>query len=203
MYLIQRQHRGFEQVERFIDREYAVLLGIMRKILTLEVLHDDICRTVFFKVIPQGNDVSLADELGKGLGLFQKAVFAYLKGVAFHLRSREHGKGHTPVGGAAGVILLDGDLAVKLQIIADIRDAEAACAEHLADKISAVEDSIDRQLVQRVLGIHIAAADRALPVHRRSLRHTAWAKENFFHAALLRMVFYIQYIIPCCANRGQ
>ena len=63
MYLIQRQHRGFEQVERFIHPEYAVLLGIVRKILAFEVLHDDIRRTVFLKVIPQGNDVSLADEL--------------------------------------------------------------------------------------------------------------------------------------------
>lgn len=63
MYLIEREHRRFEQVQRFIKLKFSMRLGIVRKVLALEVLHDDVRRPVLLEIVAQGDNVSLSDEL--------------------------------------------------------------------------------------------------------------------------------------------
>ena len=181
MHLIQREHRRFQQCKRFVHLKYAVLLGVVGKILAFEVLHDDIRRTVFLEIVPQSDDISVLDELRESFGFGQETAFAEVKGIVLHGVRREHSQGHTAVGSAAGVILLYRDLAVKPEVIADVCNAEAARAEHLADKVPAVEDAVHRQLMRRVFYIQFAAAEWALPVCRRELCHAAWAEEQLFH----------------------
>ena len=53
---------------------------------------------------------------------------------------------------------------------------------------------IHRQLVRGVFHIHVAAADGAFAIHRRSLRHAARAKKYLFHAFYLRTVFVLVFI---------
>ena len=203
VHLVQRQHHGLQQVERLAELEPPALPRVVGQILPLEVLHDDICRPVLLKVVPERDDVPVPDELGESLGLFKKAALAELERVALYFRRRDHRQRDAAVGGAARVVFLDCDPAVKLQVIADICNAKAARAEHFSDDVSPVQDAVHRQLVLRVLYIYVVPADGALPVHRRGFRHTARAKEHFFYAGLLRMVFYICYIIPCHIGGGQ
>ena len=92
MYFVERQHRRLQQIERFIDREHPMLLGIVRKVLALEVLHDDIRRAVLLEIVAQGDDVALADKLGESPGFLKETGLAYLKGIALYLRRREYGQ---------------------------------------------------------------------------------------------------------------
>ena len=83
---------GFAGFGGLVKLKDAVLLGIVRKVLALEVLHDDIRRAVLLEIVAQGDDVALADKLGESPGFLKETGLAYLKGIALYLRRREYGQ---------------------------------------------------------------------------------------------------------------
>ena len=103
MYLVQCEHRGFKQVECLIKSQGTVLLGVMRKVLALEVFHDDIRRAVFLKIVPEGDNIAVLDELGKSLGLFQETSLAYFEDAVLFIHRRKHCQSRAAVGDAAGI----------------------------------------------------------------------------------------------------
>ena len=122
--------------------ENAVLTQKYRQIDAVEVFHDDIRRTVFFKILSDVDDTRNIGQLGDLSGFLQKVLQTLFE------------EGDLLIGGSryqltdvvvavdipVGKVFLDRDASVQRQIPADIGDAEATLTDTVADEYLFVED---------------------------------------------------------------
>ena len=71
---LERMGNGQHQAEDLLRVERAVLFYVRSQILSLEILHDDVRRTIRLKVFPDTDDTGFTEELGDLTRLFQKVI---------------------------------------------------------------------------------------------------------------------------------
>ena len=133
---------GKHQLKDRLRLKNTVLAQICGQVDAVKVFHDDIRRTVFFKVFSDVDNTRNIGQLRDLSGFLQKVLQAFFE------------EGNLIVGGcryqltdvvvavdiAVGKVFLDGDASVQRQISADIGDAEAAFSDTVADQYLFVED---------------------------------------------------------------
>ena len=136
------EHRR-EPFDSLLGGKIAVFLEIFEECFAVDILHDDIGGAVHFKVIACVDDMRLAVELCECARLGEKALHAFLEGC-FHGAVGQGDLIGIVFGTADGIgsrkELFDCDPDIELLIFSGVGDAEAACAEDIADEVAVTED---------------------------------------------------------------
>ena len=111
---------------------------IMGKVGALQIFHGVIRRVVLIEKFIDADDIGVPVEAGDHLRFFVKLPRAALKFLSLFAGDRgDTGTAGDSARQCRGIIFLDGDSAVERQVVSEIRDAEAAHAEDLADDVFA------------------------------------------------------------------
>ena len=193
VHLFQIADNRLQQIQAALFRERPVPHQAGPQGLALGVVHGDVGRLVFKEHAPNAHHMAQIAQLHRLAGFLHEALPPGLETLGVFARApvdlaalvcRAHG-------GSLGVILLDTDLELQVQVPADVADAEAALAQHPADHIVPGKHRPAGQRVVRlaahVPGIVIAAM-AAAAAGRRQLAHTAVAAVKY-HSDLLQYCF--------------
>ena len=187
VHLVKRVHDRQHELKDCLRLHPAVLFEICRQRIALQIFHDDVGGVVLGKVIAYIDDAVFLREFGDILRLSEELFLAVLEVLALVLVIQRDviAQRIVAVGVAVGIELLDGDLQLKVQIEADIRDAEAAFADGVAHQIFVVEDGALTQVMRHHLHFGALSAVRALPSAFLQLCHTVITVHRIPHSAVL------------------
>ena len=130
MHCTQSIHNRNENFSSFFPVKLAAMFAdIDIKAGTFHIIHDEICRTIFFKISMDTDYIFISDKLCKCLGFIKKAVLTVCKALA-PLSGKRNDRSPLPGGHGIGEKFLKGNFIAGLMICCSVGDPKSALAQY-------------------------------------------------------------------------
>ena len=182
--MLQRRDDRQHHAKGFFRLNGLMLPEVFLQSDTVEVFHDNIGGAARFKVISDQHNALFIRETREASRLLQKALFSLFKNISLLIGGGGDLviEGIIATGITDGIILLDGDPDIEVEVASDIGDTKASLAQRIADDVLVAQNGAGNQMMGDCLGRSRRAAVRT-EAAARDLIHTVITIHNAFPSA--------------------